>query len=43
MFKNNGSYYQDRDTDKKIHHLNNGSLFEKELLVPIKHILTTAR
>ena len=42
-FKNNGSYYQDRDTGKKTYHLNHGSLFEKELLVPIKKILSTER
>jgi len=42
-FKINGSYYQDRDTGKKTYHLNNGSLFEKELLVPIKEILSTDR
>ena len=42
-FKNNGSYYEDRYTGKKTPHLNNGSLFEKKLLVPIKDILSTER
>lgn len=42
-FKNNGSYYQDKYTGKKTHHLTHGCLFEKELLVPIKDILSTER
>jgi hypothetical protein len=42
-FKNNGSYYEDRYSGEKTYHVNDGSLFEKELLVPIKEILSTER
>ena len=42
-FKNNGSYSKDRYTGIKKPYLGNGYLFDKELLVPIKKILSTDR
>lgn len=42
-FKNNGSYCKNRYTHKVIPDFNNTSLFDKELLVPIKDILSTKR
>jgi len=42
-FKNNGSYYKSKFSSKVEPNLKNGCLLEKELLVPIKHILETER
>ena len=42
MFKNNGSYFEDRYSGKITPDLSK-CLFEKELLVPIKDILSTDR
>lgn len=42
-FKNNGSYSQNKYTGIKKPYLGNGCLFDKELLVPIKEILSTNR
>ena len=42
-FKNNGSYFQNKYTGKKTPDLTHGCLFDKEFLVPIKHILSTDR
>ena len=43
QFKNNGSYNKDRYTNAKSQDFTYGSLLEKELLVPIKEILSTER
>ena len=43
QFKNNGSYYKFKDTYKVEPNLKNGCLFDKELLIPIKEILSTER
>jgi hypothetical protein len=42
-FKNNGTYSKNKYTGIKTPYLGNGCLFDKELLVPIKHILSTDR
>ena len=42
-FKNKGSYLHFRNSNKIEPDLTNGCLFEKELLLPIKQILETAR
>jgi len=42
-FKINGSYFEDKYTGKKTPDLIHGCLFEKDLLVPIKEILSTER
>jgi hypothetical protein len=42
-FKKKGSYIHLRNSNKIEHTLNNGCLFEKELLFPIKKILETDR
>lgn len=42
-FKKKGSYIHSRFSNKIEHTLNNGCLFEKELLFPIKKILETDR
>jgi hypothetical protein len=42
-FKNKGSYLHVRDSNKIEPDLRNGCLLEKELLLPIKHILETDR
>lgn len=41
--KRNGSYFHSRDSNEIKPDLTNGSLFEKELLLPIKKILYTDR
>jgi len=43
QFKNNGSYYKFKDSYKVEPNLKNGCLFDKELLIPIKEILSTER
>ena len=42
-FKTKGSYYKSKFTSKVVPDLNDGSLFERYLLVPIKDILETER
>ena len=42
-FKTNGSYYKSKFSSKVEPDLHNGSLFERYLLVPVKHILETER
>ena len=42
-FKNNGSYIKSKFTDEVIPTLDKGCLFDKELLIPIKEILTIDR
>lgn len=42
-FKITGTDWEERFTNKVLHTLDNGSLFNKELLFPIKDILSTAR
>jgi hypothetical protein len=42
-FKNNGSFYKSKFSSKIEPDLSNGTLFEKQLLVPIKEILSTER
>lgn len=43
VFKNNGSYCKNRETGKVTPNFSDGYLFDKELLVPIKDILSTER
>lgn len=42
-FKMTGTDWKEKFTNKVLHTLDNGSLFNKELLFPIKDILSTAR
>ena len=42
-FKTNGSYYKSKFSSKVEPDLNDGTLFERYLLVPVKHILETER
>jgi hypothetical protein len=42
-FKNNGTYFKSRGYNQEIPTLNDGCLFDKELLFPVKKILTMDR
>ena len=42
-FKNNGSFSKNKFTNEVRPNFSNGCLFEKQLLVPIKNILSTVR